>query len=397
MIGASNIRQQARFWRAVGREDMIKTDNEARVDDREREAAVIADIIKTKTADEWEVYFQARHVPAARVRTMAEALADPHFQTRRVFHHFAGGVPGIDGPVGVPLAAFKFAHGGPSIEEPPHAMGQDTDAVLAELGYDATAIAAIAPGEGDLTATGMWPDLPYAAWRDTLQTVHLWTQIVGKIRLTLTPWLNHSWHVPFYVTSRGIGTSPIPIGAENLRDSISTSSATVSSCAPAGATRTGFRSQPQSVADFYRKLFERLNRLGVTVVIDDMPSEMTGVPRLFARPRPRQLRRSGGASLLARAAPGRPRLQAVPQRVSRQGQPRAFLLGQLRSRRHPVLRADGAEASRRHSRPLRCGRLRSLFARGMQRRVLAGQRRVPEAGVLLLRLSRADRATAPGW
>jgi len=139
MIGASNIRQQARFWRAVERPDRIKTDNEARVDDREREAVVIADIIKTKTADEWEVYFQARHVPAARVRTMAEALADPHFEERRVFHHFDA-VPGIDGPVGVPLAAFKFAHGGPSIEHPPHEMGQDTDGVLAELGYDAAAI-----------------------------------------------------------------------------------------------------------------------------------------------------------------------------------------------------------------------------------------------------------------
>ncbi len=140
MIGASNIRQQARFWSAVGREDMIKTDNESRVEHREAEAAIIADIIKTKTADEWEVYFQARHVPAARVRTMAEALADPHFETRGVFHHFES-VPGIDGPVGVPLAAFKFAHGGPSIEQPPHEMGQDTDAVLAELGYDKVAIA----------------------------------------------------------------------------------------------------------------------------------------------------------------------------------------------------------------------------------------------------------------
>jgi len=140
MIGASNIRQQARFWRAVGREDMIKTDNEARVDDRENEAAIIAEIIKAKTADEWEVYFQARHVPAARVRTMAEALADPHFATRRVWHNFDN-VPGIDGPVGVPLAAFKFAHGGPSIEEPPHEMGEDNDAILAELGYDHAAIA----------------------------------------------------------------------------------------------------------------------------------------------------------------------------------------------------------------------------------------------------------------
>jgi crotonobetainyl-CoA:carnitine CoA-transferase CaiB-like acyl-CoA transferase len=134
MIGASNLRQQVRFWRAVERPDMIKTDNEARLDDRAREAAIIADIIKTRTADDWESYFQARHVPAARVRTMAEALADPHFAERRVFHHFAD-VPGIGGPLGVPLAAFKFAHGGPSIEHPPHRMGEDTDAVLGELGY----------------------------------------------------------------------------------------------------------------------------------------------------------------------------------------------------------------------------------------------------------------------
>lgn len=140
MIGASNLRQQARFWRAVERPDMIKTDNEARLADREREAAIIADIIRTKTADEWEVYFQSRHVPAARVRTMAEALADPHFETRRVFHRFES-APGIEGSLAVPLAAFKFAHGGPSIETPPPVMGADTEAVLAELGYAQSEIA----------------------------------------------------------------------------------------------------------------------------------------------------------------------------------------------------------------------------------------------------------------
>src|SRR4051794_29589586 len=55
-----------------------------------------------------------------------------------------------------------------------------------------------------------WPELPTEAWRRTYETLHLWTQIVGKIRLVRTPWLNHSWHVALYVTARGLTTSPIP-------------------------------------------------------------------------------------------------------------------------------------------------------------------------------------------
>lgn len=63
-------------------------------------------------------------------------------------------------------------------------------------------------------ADAVWPDLTYSAWHDTIATLHLWTQIVGKIRLTLTPWLNHSWQAPLYVTAFGLGTSPIPLGSE---------------------------------------------------------------------------------------------------------------------------------------------------------------------------------------
>lgn len=140
MIGASNLGQQRRLWTVLERPDMIKSDNEARETDREREAAVLADIIRTRTADEWEAYLQARHVPAARVRRMAEAVADPHFATRGVFHRHTA-APGVDGPFGVPLAAFKFAHGGPSIETPPPEFGADTDAVLGEHGYTAGEIA----------------------------------------------------------------------------------------------------------------------------------------------------------------------------------------------------------------------------------------------------------------
>src|SRR5262249_3742176 len=124
MIGASNLGQQNRLWTVLERPDMIKTDNEARETDREREAAVLAALINTRTADEWEAWFQARHVPAARVRRMGEAVADPHLATRGVFHRHESAA-GVDGGFGVPLAAFKFAHGGPSIETPPRPIGAD--------------------------------------------------------------------------------------------------------------------------------------------------------------------------------------------------------------------------------------------------------------------------------
>src|SRR6478672_2216255 len=63
---------------------------------------------------------------------------------------------------------------------------------------------------------GAWPELPYAAWKDTYATLHLWTQIVGKIRLVQTPWLNHSWHVVLYVTPRGLTTSSIPYDSRSF-------------------------------------------------------------------------------------------------------------------------------------------------------------------------------------
>src|ERR1044072_933872 len=62
-----------------------------------------------------------------------------------------------------------------------------------------------------------WPELPIAAWRDTAATVQLWSQIIGKIRLTKSPWLNHSWHVALYVTPRGLTTSPIPDGTRTFQ------------------------------------------------------------------------------------------------------------------------------------------------------------------------------------
>ena len=124
MIGASNLRQQARFWRAVERADMIKTDNEAREPTASARRRSSPTSSRPRPPTNGSAYFQARHVPAARVRTMAEALADPHFETRRRRSTDIESAPGIDGPFAVPLAAFKFAHGGPSIETPPPVMGR---------------------------------------------------------------------------------------------------------------------------------------------------------------------------------------------------------------------------------------------------------------------------------
>jgi crotonobetainyl-CoA:carnitine CoA-transferase CaiB-like acyl-CoA transferase len=143
MLGASNLRQQRRLWAALGRPEMAKADNEARTADRDREETVLAEIMLTRTADEWEAFLQSRHVPAARVRRMEEALADPHLASRGLVHRFPEGAPGVGGAFGVPVAAFTLAHGGPRVDSPPPRLGADTDSVLSELGYGAGDIAAL--------------------------------------------------------------------------------------------------------------------------------------------------------------------------------------------------------------------------------------------------------------
>src|SRR5712675_1494204 len=133
MLGASNLRQQRRLWTALERPDMIKRTNDERAADHERETAVLSEIMLTRTADEWEEFLQARHVPAARVRTMGEALADPQLQARGIVHRHAS-ADGIEGAFAVPVAAFTFAHGGPRIDTPPPTLGQHNEDILRELG-----------------------------------------------------------------------------------------------------------------------------------------------------------------------------------------------------------------------------------------------------------------------
>ena len=119
----------------------------------------------------------------------------------------------------------------------------------------------------------IWPDLPYPAWRDTAATLQLWTQIVGKVRLALTPWLNHSWQVPLYVTARGLGTSPIPIGNDILEIEFDFTDHRLAVRTSRGENRT-LALEPQTVADFYRRVIDVLNSMGIAVAINEMPSEM---------------------------------------------------------------------------------------------------------------------------
>ncbi|HEY1381845.1 MAG TPA: DUF5996 family protein [Gemmataceae bacterium] len=120
---------------------------------------------------------------------------------------------------------------------------------------------------------GAWPALPLDQWRDTYATLHRWAQIVGKVRLTRMPWINHSWHVTLYVTPRGLTTGPVPCGTKSFQIDfdfidhqlpVRTSDGSVLSLAL----------RPRSVADFYRDLVATLRDLGVETTIVARPNEL---------------------------------------------------------------------------------------------------------------------------
>ena len=118
-----------------------------------------------------------------------------------------------------------------------------------------------------------WPALPFAKWQDTATTLHMWTQIVGKIRLTLSPWTNHSWHVTLYVTSRGLTTSPIPYGASIFEIRFDFIDHELRVLKSDGAVRV-LKLCPQSVAKFYRDVMNALAEMELPVKINVIPNEI---------------------------------------------------------------------------------------------------------------------------
>src|SRR2546423_94490 len=129
-----------------------------------------------------------------------------------------------------------------------------------------------------------WPDLPLAAWSETCDTLHLWTQIVGKVRLASTPLVNHWWNVTLYVTPRGLTTSPICHGARTSEDAYDFTDHRLV-IAPDAARIERLALAPMAVADFYSAFMNRLRRLGTEVHIWTMPTKIeNAVP--FEQDRP---------------------------------------------------------------------------------------------------------------
>jgi hypothetical protein len=123
-----------------------------------------------------------------------------------------------------------------------------------------------------------WPELPLAAWQETYATLHLWTQIAGKIRLAQTPWLNHSWHVVLYVTARGLTTSPIPYGNRSFQlDFDFIDHALRLSTSDGGQKDIALR--PRTVADFYNEVMQSLAALGIALRINQLPNEIPDATR----------------------------------------------------------------------------------------------------------------------
>src|SRR5437879_3062374 len=121
--------------------------------------------------------------------------------------------------------------------------------------------------------TETWPSLPLDEWRDTYATLHMWTQIVGKIRLAQSPWVNHSWHVTLYVTARGLTTSPIPHGTRTFEILFDFIDHRLLVQRSDGAMRT-LALTAQSVADFSAALMGILNELDLPVRISGKPNEV---------------------------------------------------------------------------------------------------------------------------
>ena len=134
MLGAMNRNQHERLFLLIGEPEIaINTNSSQRILNSEDQAQILSNLLLEKSAEYWEKYFQENHIPAAKVRPLNDALEDPQIKSRNILHEFPNFM-NTNKPLTVPIAAFKYAHGSPSIETPPPQLGQHTNEVLKEIG-----------------------------------------------------------------------------------------------------------------------------------------------------------------------------------------------------------------------------------------------------------------------
>ena len=221
-----------------------------------------------------------------------------------------------------------------------------------------------------------WPSLPLEAWSETYATLHMWTQIVGKIRLAQSPWVNHSWHVTLYVTARGLTTSPIPYGTRTFQIDFDFIDHRLTVAVERRRHRRRLALEPQSVATFYARLMEELGKL-------DLHVKIYRKAQRGRRPHPASTRTKPTGPTIAEYANRFWRILVQADRVFKEF--RARFIGKC-SPVHffwgapdlAVTRFSGREAPEhpgRDSEPARLGDPGGLLARSQQLRVLARRRR----------------------
>jgi hypothetical protein len=194
--------------------------------------------------------------------------------------------------------------------------------------------------------TSDWPSLSYGDWAETATTLHLWTQIVGQIRLVQTPWTNHSWHVPLYLTARGLTTSPIPCNARLFELTFDFLDHQLVIQVSDGGRRL-VALEPRSVADFPAAVFSALHSLGLDIHIHTTPCEIAdAIP--FEQDTehhhydPEAAQRFWRARFVGKCSP-------------------VHFFWEFRSGGDPFLRPSGAAPSRRHPQLPRLGGAGGLF------------------------------------
>jgi hypothetical protein len=185
-----------------------------------------------------------------------------------------------------------------------------------------------------------WPELPLAAWRDTYATLHMWSQIVGKVRLALSPRINHWWEVPLYVSVTGLTTSAIPYpgGIFEIEFDFIHHQLLIKTNHDMAAK---LALKQRSVADFYREFMAALASLGIAVKIWKMPVE---IPNPIAFDEDTQ--HAGiRPSFLGDFSKQREDFRRVSRAVYWESESDTFFLGQLRFGGHAIFRTEGAGAS----------------------------------------------------